>query len=145
MGALAFGVLVGAIVALAVCAPLFASWPTRLRCLLVAQTMDPFGGLPLGWGTVMCEVTVVEVNLKRDWVEVTLAEGWGGSQTRQRRLIVHSTAPGLVANLEGWCAVRLPLLLTCDERGEAQLAGPGATLTGFREPMQQEHRGTKNL
>ena len=145
MGALAFGVLVGAIVALAVSAPLFASWPTRLRYLLVAQTMDPFGGLPLWRGAVMCEVAVVEVSLHRDWVEVTLAEGRGGSQTRQRRLIVHSTAPGLVAHLEGWCAIRLPLLLTCDECGEAQLAGPGATLTGFREPIQQEHRGRKNV
>ena len=55
--------LVGAIVALAVSAPLIASWPTRLRCLLVAQTMDPFGGLPMWSGAVMCEVAVVEVRV----------------------------------------------------------------------------------
>ena len=43
-----------------------------------------------------------------------------------------------MARLEGWCAIRLPLLLICDEWGEAQLAGPGVTLTGFRDASQQE-------
>ena len=47
--ALLFGVLVGVVTALVATAlvataPLYSSWPTRLRCLLVAQTMDPFGG-----------------------------------------------------------------------------------------------------
>ena len=108
MSALLFAVLLGAIVALVVSAPLLASWPTRLRCVLVAQTMDPFGGMPAWSGVVMCEVAIVEVGVHEDGVEVTVAEGRGGSWMRQRRLVVHSTAPGLVAQLEGWCAVRLP-------------------------------------
>jgi hypothetical protein len=137
---LLLGVMVGVIGALTFSAPLLASWPTRLRWVLVAQTMDPFGGMPAWSGVVMCEVAIVEVSVQADRVEVTVAEGRGGSSMRQRRLVVHSTAPGLVAQLEGWWTVRLPLLLTSGGSGEAHLAGPGATLTGFREASHREHR-----
>ena len=139
MSALLFGVLLGAIVALVLSAPLLASWPTRLRCVLVAQTMDPFGGMP-GWSTlVMCEVAIVAVSMHGDTVEVTVAEVCGAS-TRLRRLVVRSTAPGLVAQLEGWSAVRLPLILASGESGDMQLVGPGTTLVGFQEASRQEHR-----
>ena len=84
----------------------------------------------------MCEVAVVAVTVLEDTIEVSLAEGHGGSPIRLRPLVVHSTAPGLVAQLEGWCAIRLPLLLSCDQSGHAQLAGPGTTLTGFQEASQ---------
>jgi hypothetical protein len=140
VSALLLGVMVGTIIALAICAPLFASWPTRLRWVVVAQAMDPFGGLPASFGIVLGEAVIVEVSVHDDRVEVTVAEGRAGSPVRQRHLDVHSTAPGLVAQLEGWCTVRLPLLLTFGESGEAQLAGPGATLAGFREASDHQHR-----
>ncbi len=60
-----------------------------------------------------------------------LAEGLGGRWVRHRWLVADSTAPGLVAQLEGWCAIRIPLLLIIEEMGEAQLSGPEATVTGL--------------
>ena len=140
MSAVLFGVLVAAIVALAVAAPLLASWPTRLRYLLVAQTMDPYGGMQLWSGVVMCEVAIVEVSVRGDTVGVTVTEGRGGSSTRQRRLAVYSTAPGLVAQLEGWCTVHVPLILASSDSGHLQLLGPGKTLVGLQEASFPDHR-----
>ena len=142
MSAILFGLLVAAIVALAVGGPLLASWPTRLRYLLVAQTMDPFGGMPVWSGVVMCEVAIVEVSVRGDTVGVTVTEGRSGSSTRQRDLVVRSTAPGLVAQLEGWRTVRMPLILASSDSGDLQLLGPGKTLVGFQEASFPDHRRT---
>jgi hypothetical protein len=127
------GVVAGAILALAVGAPLLASWPTRLRWLLAAPAMDPLLGLTSWSGLLMREVTVVEVGTHGDAVEVTLAEGCGRSPARLRSLVADSITPGVVAQLDGWSAIHLPLLLIIDAAGEAQLCGPEATTTGFRD------------
>jgi hypothetical protein len=127
------GAVAGAILALAVGAPLLASWPTRLRWLLAAPAMDPFLGLTSWSGLLMREVTVVQVSAHDDRVDVTLAEGAGRPPARLRSLVAGSPEPGLVAQLEGWCTIHLPLLLIVDEAGEAQLCGPEATTMGFRD------------
>ena len=104
-----------------------------LHYLLAAQTPDPFFGLA-AWSRIeMCEVTVAEVRSDDDTVEVTLTEYAAGSRLRRRSFVTDSARPGLVAQLEGWHAIRLPLLLTVDDSGDAQLSGPDTALAGFRE------------
>ena len=126
------GLIVGSAVVFAFGAPLLASWPTRLRYLLASQTPDPVLGL-MPWPRLeMSEVTVVHVTAGRDAVEVTLAEAMSRSRTRHRSLVTTSSTPGTVAQLEGWCAARVPLLLIVDENGAAQLCGPHASVAGFR-------------
>ena len=125
------GLLVGAIVAFALCAPWLAPWPIRLRLLLAGQAPDPFLGLSPLLPLDLSEVQVVDVAVHGDCIAATVATRVRGS-ARLRALVVASQAPGLIAQLEGWSAVRVPLLLIIEEDGRAELCGPEATLTGFR-------------
>jgi hypothetical protein len=52
-------------------------------------------------------------------------------------LVTNACSPGLVARLEGWCAIREPLLLYIDEHGDAQLGGSDTTVPGFRTPTER--------
>ncbi len=129
----ALGFLLGAAVALAVSAPWVAPWPIRLRLLLAGQTPDPFLGLSPLTSLDMSEVEIVDVLVRGDSLEVAVAAPFRGSgPVRTRLLVTALRAPGRIAQLEGWCAVRIPLLLIIEEGGGAQLCGPDATLTGFR-------------
>ena len=126
------GCVVGAVVAGAVLAPWFAPWPIRLRLLLAGQAPDPFLGLSPLLPLDLSEVEVVDVAAPCGSAVVTVATRVQGSG-RRRSLVVASDAPGLIAQLEGWCAVRVPLLLIIDADGGAQLCGPKSRLNGFRD------------
>jgi len=123
------GALIGALVVAVVATPLVAPWPIRLRWLVASQLADPIFGLAPFPLQVMREVRVVDVLARADVIEVTLAEVPG---SRRRSLVTNACSPGLVARLEGWCAVGEPLLLLVDEHGDAQLGGSDTTVTGFR-------------
>jgi hypothetical protein len=126
---LLLGVLCGAVVTLVLAGPLFASWPTRVRWLVHAQVPDPMLGLPAPAHTLLSEARVVDLETRDHSVEVSVVELPAG---RPRVLVAEGAAPGLVARLEGWLAVREPLLLIIDGTDRADLAGPDTTFTGLR-------------
>jgi hypothetical protein len=129
MGAFAFGVCVGFGIVAIVVAPLCAPWRMRVRWLVASQA-DPMSGLGPWSHLSMQEVTVTDVVHAGDVTEITVVE----SDARRRRFLVTASAhAGSAARLEGWCAVREPLLLLLETTGEAQLSGPDATLVGLRD------------
>jgi hypothetical protein len=124
-----FGVLIGAATAALVVLPLVASWPMRLRWLIASQAAHPLFSLPMSTGYVLSEVRLVDVRPRLDAVDVTVAEPPEPRRSRRLRTVTH---PGTIAKLEGWHAIRTPLLLLVDDTGTAQLCGPDASVPGFR-------------
>ena len=137
------GVIVGAVGFVAVGAPLVAPWPTRLRCLLAAQTPDPFLGLAPWSRTVMREVTVARVSVEGDTVEVVLADPATGSCSSSPSSSRTTSSRDSSPSLKAWCASGLPLLLIIDETGAAQLAGPERSATGFVEVSERVERSAR--
>ncbi len=127
------GCAIGATAVACIGLPFVAPWPMRMRFLVAAQAADPVLGLAAPPGFAMREVSLVAVESRAGHVDVVVDESrvgrGGGSALRTLRR--DACPPAVVAMLDGWSALRTPLLLIVDEDGAAHLHGPGGSVTNL--------------
>ncbi len=125
------GCALGGAVAACIGAPLIAPWPVRVRYLAVAQTLDPWLGLDLGM-TPRLDMRAVElVSVEADLGRVELVvQDLDGDRGYRRTLAGTACAPATVAELDGWMALRTPLLMIVDQ-GLAHVYGPDGAVTNL--------------
>jgi len=125
------GVAVGAVVFVLCALPFVAPWRMRLRWLLAAQTPDPFTGFAYAPRLVMREVTIEDVCVNDDVIDVCVADAQSG-----RRVVLRRDTRDEIVQLKRWCALELPLLLVLCDDDTAQLGGPDATVSGLHAVRQ---------
>src|SRR5579871_4019119 len=86
------GVAVGVVVAVAFLLPVVAPWRVRLRWMLAAQSPDPFTGLAYVPRLFMREVTIDDVCVNDDAVEVCVTD----AQSRRRFTLLRDSREGII-------------------------------------------------
>jgi hypothetical protein len=125
------GFAIGGAIAACIAVPLVAPWSFRVRYLATAQAFDPWHGLDLGLTPRldMRAVKLVSVEAKHGGVELAV-EDLDGDRASRRTLARTSCPPHAVAELDGWMALRTPLLLMVD--GElVHVYGPESAVTNL--------------
>ena len=127
----AIGCALGCFVAAAICAPVLAPWPIRVRILAAAQAIDPASGLGVANQLDARAVTVADVMVDAGHVMLRVEE-LGCGTSPGLILSRDGCAPAEVAQLDGWAALDTPLLMITDDDGAAvHLYGPCSSLTNF--------------
>ena len=114
-------------------APLFFSWPRRVRWAVAAQAVGH-----AGLGVAACvpldlrEVVLVSVNTFGSSLALGVAEA--GRPPSDTLTFVRTPAPAgdVVSMLCEWCALRTPMLLHLETAGVASLHGPAAAVANLR-------------
>ena len=120
------GCLIGAALCAAVAVPLLLPWPARVRYLVNANTIDPLLGFGPAPRVSMRVVVVDAVDACGGRLELVLGDGM---TERRSHFEVPGCVPARVAILDGWSALRTPLLLMADEEGRQHLYGPSGAVT----------------
>ena len=127
MGALLAGVAVGFAVSAIAMSPLVMPWRSRVRWLVALQVPDPMLGFaaPPPWNVQAMQLVDV---CGDDAHTLLIADETACDRVAGRYLLVAGACPpGLRAKLEGWVAVRTPVLLLRDNAG-LHLVGPDGGL-----------------
>ena len=120
------GCVIGAALCAAVAVPLLLPWPARVRYLANASTIDPLLGFGPAPRLSMRVVVVEAVDVCESRLELVLADGM---TERRSSFEVPRCVPARLAMLDGWSALRTPLLLMADEEGRQHLYGPNGAVT----------------
>jgi hypothetical protein len=121
-----FGLIVGALAAAAIAAPLFGPWRFRVRLLATAPMTDPFTGLGLTPRPDMRVVRLLALESRDGDVEITVEET-DTHRSSHISLVRAGCAPGAVAKLDAWLALGTPLLLMTD-LGHIHVFGPDGAI-----------------
>lgn len=123
------GCAIGALIAAAVAAPLFAPWSFRVRYLVAAPTTDPWHGLGLTPRLEMRAVRLSAFECHDGDVEL-VADEVDTDRTTRITLVRQGCTPALVAKLDAWMALRTPLLMITDH-GHVHVYGPDGAVTNL--------------
>jgi len=115
------------LVAASISAPFLLPWSLRVRYLVNAPWTDPFLGLGPAPRLEMRAVTLSALEIHHGDIEVAFDE-IGGRRMSVIRFDRSGCAPWVVATLDGWMALRTPLLMMTD-RGQVHIYGPRDAVT----------------
>jgi hypothetical protein len=110
-----------------VSAPFLAPWPVRVRFLAATPMVDPWTGIAPAERLHMRAVTLESVEAERGQVDLVV-DGLGAHCRLRSR---ESCAPFVVAELDGWSASHMPLLMVIEEDRGVDLYGPHSSVTDF--------------
>lgn len=125
------GCALGALIAVAIVAPLVAPWPIRMRYLATAPMTDPWSGLALAPGLEMRAVRLSTLECREGDVEISVEE-IDTDRTCRVTLERAACAPAAVAKLDGWLALGAPLLMMTDH-GQVHVYGPDGAVTNLSQ------------
>jgi hypothetical protein len=123
------GCAIGGLIAAAILAPLLAPWPIRLRYLVNAPMTDPWTGLGLAPRLDMHAVVLSAIECHEGDVEISIDET-GTRRTSRITLTRAGCPPVALAKLDGWLAMRTPLLMV-KEHGHIYVQGPDGAVTNL--------------
>jgi hypothetical protein len=123
------GCALGALLAVTIAAPLLAPWRIRVRYLATAPMTDPWTGLGLAPRLDMRVVRLSALECREGDVEITVEE-LDTDRTSHFTLARAGCAPAAVAKLDGWMALRTPLLMITDH-GHVCVSGPDGAVTNL--------------
>lgn len=126
------GCALGALIIFAIAVPLLAPWTIRVRFLATASMTDPWTGLGLTPRPDMRVVRLSTVASHDGAVEISI-EDTDTQRATRATLVRAACAPGAVAKLDGWMALRTPLLMMVDQ-GHVHLYGPDGVVTNLSLP-----------
>ena len=125
------GCLIGAAAAACIAMPCLLPWHLRVRYLVSVPAVDP----RLGVGPLpqheMREVRVATIGISAGRLELEVEEAGPGEHGRRMLLRRDECAPAVVAQLDGWSTLRMPLLLIVDDLRRAHVYGPDGAVTGL--------------
>jgi hypothetical protein len=125
------GCAIGGAIVACIGGPLIAPWSVRVRYLAAAPAFDPWLGADLGLTPRLDMRAVKLVNVEADHGGVELAvEDIDGDHGSRRTLARTSCPPHAVAELDGWMALRTPLLMIVD-RELVHVYGPESAVTNL--------------
>ena len=122
------GSALGGLVVVCVALPFVGPWSIRVRYLATAPLVDPW----LGLGAPrfqMLMVTLVGVEAHDGRVALTVDEPARGRDAPPAMFTRAACSPRVVAELDGWSALRTPLLMVIDEEGRTHLHGPRTSVS----------------
>ena len=124
-----WGCALGGFVVVAIAVPLVAPWRIRVRYLATAPTMDPWTGLGLTPRPDMRVVRLAALESRDGTVEISIEEVDTHRAVRVT-LVRTACAPAVLAKLDGWMALRTPLLMMADD-GHFHMYGPDGVVTNL--------------
>jgi len=121
------GCAIGVVAVLCVAGPVLAPWSLRVR-YLATQVPDPVLGMGLIPRLHMRVVTLADVFAADGVVELLVVDD-GGAGAGGCKLSGAACSPGVLARLDGWATLSIPLLMLVDDDGDWQLFGPDGGVT----------------
>ena len=125
------GFAIGGAIVACIGVPLIAPWSIRVRYLAAAPAFDPWFGLDLGMTPRLDIRPVKLVSVESNHGGVDLAVEDLDGDPRSRRTLARTSCPThAVAELDGWMALRTPLLMIVD-RELVHVYGPDRAVTNL--------------